>query len=53
MSCGKATKVAIKKNTLSETGAADERCKQMVLNELEFTKKIYKKQWPNWTNFYG
>jgi len=53
MSCGKSTKVAIKTNTLSETGSGDEVCKQMVLSEHEFTRKLFKKQWPNWTNFYG
>ena len=28
-------------------------CQNMILPELQYTKRLFKKQWPGWTNFYG
>ena len=28
-------------------------CQSMVLPELEYTKRLFKKQWPGWSHFYG
>lgn len=45
--------VKLKGFQLSDFGKNNELCKNMIEQELNFSKRIYKMQWPGWNNFYN
>ncbi|CAG5079261.1 Oidioi.mRNA.OKI2018_I69.PAR.g9210.t1.cds [Oikopleura dioica] len=44
--------IKLKAFELSETGKKSVLCQHMIMPELSLSKKIFKKQWPGWKNFY-
>merc|ERR1711990_236781 len=51
--CSKSIGVKLKGLALRPEAEKSQLCQNMILPELEYTKRLFKKQWPGWTNFYG
>jgi len=51
--CSRAVGVKLKGFALRPEAEKSQLCQSMVLPELEYTKRLFKKQWPGWSHFYG
>lgn len=51
--CSKSQGVKLKGFELRDQAKNSPLCQDLVRPELAYIKKLFKKQWPDWTNFYG